>query len=353
MDRPRRTLRPTNRSVQPLTEPVVRPVKRKATPEAIDPQKQLKTLLESAKSDLVALDMHDIINKNTWDMLSDDARRRLAALLPRTAFVDARPSIGADHPSVEDTMAVDDEKDEDAAPDAEVNLAFFTDPHFLAAERTFQDHLYLNWFSEAHCARVEKFKEGIKDGTLAAPWKDQVWDRDNVLPAIQPTSSFPLPHEGSARAGIAAEIKLYVLVKNDIIRVGDIIAYKRCFTLSDVTVEKDAIIHEVHPKTYALTIHALSGTAKDLPAHLLSETPTVDGPQPIQSMTITSPTMLETALLELDGRIDRARRPNGNAWKSFTIWRWRGEGFNPADSRGGRENHGTLFYLRACYSQER
>lgn len=58
MDRPRRTLRQTTRSVQPLTEPVVRPVKRKATPEPIDPQKQLKTLLESAKSDLVALDMH-------------------------------------------------------------------------------------------------------------------------------------------------------------------------------------------------------------------------------------------------------------------------------------------------------
>lgn len=63
--------------------------------------------------------------------------------------------------------------------------------------------------------------------------------------------------------------------------------------------------------------------------------------------------MLETALLELDGRIDRSRRPNGNAWKSFTIWRWRGGGFNPVDSRGGRENRGTLFYLRACYSQER
>lgn len=141
-------------------------------------------------------------------MLSDDARRRLAALLPRTAFVDARPSICADHPSVEDTMAVDEEKSEDAAPDAEVNLAFFTDPHFLAAERTFQDHLYLNWFSEAHCARVEKFKEGIKSGTLAAPWKDQIWERDNGIPAIQSTSSFSLPHESSARAGYVSIIWL-------------------------------------------------------------------------------------------------------------------------------------------------
>ena len=206
-------------------------------------------------------------------MLSDDARRRLAALLPRTAFVDARPSIGSDHPSVEDTLAADDEKAEDPAPDAEVNPLFFTDSHFLAAERTFQDHLYLNWFSEAHCARVEKFKEGVEAGTLAAPWKDQIWERENGIPVIQLSPSCSLPHEGSARAGyvslvflcyrrylntfflsIAAEIKLSVLVKNDIIRAGDIIAYKRCFTLLDVTVERDAIVSQTGLPTGMSTV---------------------------------------------------------------------------------------------------
>jgi hypothetical protein len=44
----------------------------------------------------------------------------------------------------------------------------------------------------------------------------------------------------------AGEIKLSVLVKNGIIRVGDVIAYKRCFTLSDVTVEKDCIVSDTY-----------------------------------------------------------------------------------------------------------
>jgi hypothetical protein len=71
-------------------------------------------------------------------------------------------------------------------------------------------------------------------------------------------------------------------------------------------------------------------------------------------MTITSPTMLETGLLDLDGRIDKTHRPHGNAWKNFTVWRWRAEAeYNPYDARGGRENHGTLFYLRGSYYHER
>jgi len=64
--------------------------------------------------------------------------------------------------------------------------------------------------------------------------------------------------------------------------------------------------------------------------------------------------MLETGLLDLDGRVDRQKRPNGNAWKCFTVWRWRGDPVNMVDDeRGGRENHGTLFYLRSTYYHER
>lgn len=71
------------------------------------------------------------------------------------------------------------------------------------------------------------------------------------------------------------------------------------------------------------------------------------------SLTIISPTMLETALLDIDARVDKARRPNGNAWKAFNVYRYRaGADYNPYDSRGGRELHGALFYLRAEYYSE-
>ena len=65
--------------------------------------------------------------------------------------------------------------------------------------------------------------------------------------------------------------------------------------------------------------------------------------------------MLETGILDLDGRMEKSQRPNGNAWKCFTIWRWRNGSdseYSPYDSRGGRESHGTLFYLRSSFYHE-
>jgi hypothetical protein len=64
--------------------------------------------------------------------------------------------------------------------------------------------------------------------------------------------------------------------------------------------------------------------------------------------------MLETGVLDLDGRIDRSARSVGNAWKSFTVWRWRDDTdvLGLTDERGGRENHGTLFYLRRSHQAE-
>lgn len=126
---------------------------------------------------------------DTWLLLSAEEQANLKTLLPPTAFLGARESIGKDHPSAADEMNVDDEVS------SELNPAFFNDPHFLAACRTFQDHLYLNWFSETHIRKVAKYQQDITDGTMAAPWKDEVWERDNpapVVPNVPLTSSFVL-----------------------------------------------------------------------------------------------------------------------------------------------------------------
>ena len=166
-------------------------------------------------------------------------------------------------------------------------------------------------------------------------------------------------------------MKLYTLAKKGVIRVGDVIAYKRTFATSEV-VEKDIIVgldsfpsvhlfihnpqvQSIHPKTHALTILTQRGSVKFLPPHLLTDPPEHD--PSMLSMTITSPSMLESGLLDTDNRMDRARRPNGNAWKCFTVWRWRrgnagGGIWREGDERGGRENHGTLFYLRGSYYHE-
>ncbi|PPQ67621.1 hypothetical protein CVT26_006831 [Gymnopilus dilepis] len=345
MDRPRRSAR------QPVKAPtlVAPESSQKAKPkpaQEADPEKTFNMLMESSKSDLVSLDMQDIINSHTWSMLSDDARNQLKAFLPPTAFTNYQASLGSDHPSRKDEdadkMSVD-EKHDAGSSQAELNFGFFNDPHFLAATRTFQDHLYLNYFSEAHVAKVGQFEQGIQEGTMAAPWKDEVWYRDNPPPgpSLQDVLS-------NGRAGEAREVKLGTLAKNKVVRVGDVIAYRRAFATSEV-IEKDAIIHSIHPKTFALTMLTRSGPHRDLPQELLTPKPS-EPAQPPLSMEITSLSMLETGLLDTDGRMEKSRRPNGNAWKCFTVWRFRpGAEYNPYDSRGGRENHGTMFYLRGSF----
>ena len=83
----------------------------------------------------------------------------------------------------------------------ELNPSIFNDPHFLAAAHTFQDHLYSNWLSGAHAEKVRLFQDGIRDGSLAAPWKDEVWERDH--PAVSETPA-PLANEGGPESGARA-----------------------------------------------------------------------------------------------------------------------------------------------------
>ncbi|KAF5378158.1 hypothetical protein D9615_007616 [Tricholomella constricta] len=292
--------------------------------------------------------LKDLINAASWNMLSPDSQQALKVLLPPTAIVGFRTVIDPDHPSAADSMSVDEPA---ASSSGEVDTAVFTDSHFLAAAHTLQDHIYSDWMSESHVQKVKKYEEGIRNGTMSAPWKDEVWEQNNT--STRPSAPANFASESGARAGEAAEVKLVTLAKNDVLRVGDIIALKRNFLGLDLIVEKDAIIQAIHPKTHALTVLFEPGMTKHLPAQLLAPEP-AEPSAPTQVACITSPTQLETALLDNDGRIERARRPNGNAWKCMTVWRWRGEPMgDTGDGRWGRENHGTLFYLRGTYYHER
>ncbi|KAJ7931289.1 Asx homology domain-containing protein [Mycena leptocephala] len=283
---PRRSNRkpkPTQREAIPVAENV--PSKRKAKDD-VNPAEQLRFMLQNPKSRLTKMIyLCDLINANSWNMLSPDSQSRLAALLPPTAFPSFQPlSVRPSRSS-----RIDE------------HTSLFTDAHFLAAAHTLQDHIYSNWLSDTHVEKVKKYEQGIKDGSLAAPWKDEVWERDNQKEESRATSH---ANSSSTRAGEAAELKLVDLAKSSVLREGDILAYKRNFTNLDIIVEKDVIW-----------------------------------------------------ILDVDGQVDRTKRPNGNAWKSLTLWRWTGDSLEYSlannERRGGREDHGTLFYLRACYYQDR
>lgn len=64
-------------------------------------------------------------------------------------------------------------------PDA-LDPMFFSDSHFLAALRTFQDHLHSGWLTEDHRVKIDKYRAGIESGTMHAAWKDDAWSQSQV-----------------------------------------------------------------------------------------------------------------------------------------------------------------------------
>jgi hypothetical protein len=112
----------------------------------------------------------------------------------------------------------------------------------------------------SHKQDVEKYLQGVRDGTMHAAWKDHVWERDHVE-EVEEQSITSSPRSRS-RAGYvlhdqsshiksnlacrdAKDMKLTDLVKSGSVQVGDILVYKRVFALSSLTVEKDVIVCSV------------------------------------------------------------------------------------------------------------
>lgn len=174
----------------------------------------------------------------------------------------------------------------------------------------------------------------------------------------------------------AKEIRIIDLLKSGAIQVGDILVYKRHFSLLHLTVEKDVMVrsfhflHSVqwhspikqvtsyHPNSQSFEILLAPGTTQYLPQSvLLSPDPeNVELPenQRLLTMTITTASSLDNGILDVDARVDKAHRPNGNAWKTLSVWKRRpNDEFDVFTERGPRENAGTLFYLRDCYYHDR
>lgn len=122
----------------------------------------------------------DLINADTWNLLSPDSRVHLSTLLPPTAFLEFQPSIGPDHPASTRMDATVRETSDGSDPvSGFVDPSLFTDPHFLAAAHTFQDHIFSGWLTESHLEKFKRYEQGVMDGSLAAPWKDEVWEKEN------------------------------------------------------------------------------------------------------------------------------------------------------------------------------
>lgn len=145
-------------------------------------------------------------------MLSPESQTMLKTLLPPTAFRGYQPVLEPSHPSAVDSMVVD--QPTNGLSSDTLDNSVFTDPHFLAAAHTFQDHIYSDWLSDAHVEKVRQFEAGVRDGTLSAPWKDETWEKNNkatVPPmAEKGVASSSSMMELSTRAGYDTYICYYL-----------------------------------------------------------------------------------------------------------------------------------------------
>lgn len=70
---------------------------------------------------------------------------------------------------------------QDCTP-ATLDPSIFNSPFFLSAAHTFQDHLYSGILGKKAQGEAEKFEQGVRDGTMHADWKDEVWEREQAIP---------------------------------------------------------------------------------------------------------------------------------------------------------------------------
>ncbi|KAH9946585.1 Asx homology domain-containing protein [Amylocystis lapponica] len=406
--RPRRSTRqPAKAPVTITTEEPTTPAAGKRPRKTQDTEKasadKLQDLLTSKKSKLTKIDISDVLNYHNFLDLSPQAQQRLVSLLPPTAFSTFRPSVPPTHidyrvpissSSSEDDMEVDlpPEAGSSAQPPgpqlhqqerstASLDPAIFTSPFFLSAAHTFQDHLYLGWFGQKAQDEVAQFEQGVRDGSLRAEWKDEVWVRD---------------HPAGQNRG--RPLDLTALVKRGLLQEGDVLSYMREFPQLGLVVEKDLLVRPdppdvvisltrghhaqidtVYARSKTLVVLLSPGATRSLAPSLLVAGAQVTDEHVLSMEDIADPGVLENGILDVDGRVSKAERqaagagapphgPSGsnavpsahaashNAWRSFTVWRWREEMRDAVDmqavqERGGRERFGTLFYLRACCSE--
>ncbi|KAI0308899.1 Asx homology domain-containing protein, partial [Amylostereum chailletii] len=354
------------------------------------PEDRLCFFLQDPKSPFVRVDMPDIINAGTWAALPASSRAKLAKLLPPTAFSDHISMVEPSHPS--QRWKNDEETQETCAgPSSSFRDATQTwssdghESHFLAAMRTWQDHLYTGWLTDAHMEKVRVFEESIRAGRTHVPWKDEVWERehreeeeggqvDEVVVGGGGTKGKGKGRGAYLRLSLsfkwrvdlvgcyreAREWRLQHLSKSGVIQAGDVLSYSRHFVLQGITVEKDVLVERIHSRTHALSILAPSHSSQFLPMHILVDPPITppEDETSLRASEVTSPSQLETVILDLDGRVPRAERPHGNAWKVISVWRQREGAMDEMEvdvqglERGGRRKLGTLFYLRGSCVRE-
>jgi hypothetical protein len=175
------------------------------------------------------------------------------------------------------------------------------------------------------------------------------------------------------------------LIHHRLVSEGDIITYKRSFPQLDESIEKDIYVRygllltsnaaDDHIQVFSahsrsgLVIVLPPGSTASLPPSMVGSNPTPRDSSNLQQTSVQSLEELENTVLDIDGRVPRSERVTSNVndvWKRFSVWKQTARLVEEYDAleaiavsfqdseaalnpRGGRENRGTMFYLRGAY----
>ncbi|KAG8882998.1 hypothetical protein FRB97_007371 [Tulasnella sp. 331] len=277
---------------------------------------KLDYLLSDPKSKLCYMEITEVINANTWSMLSEDARNRLSALLPPTSFWNFMSEVDPSHPSRSSKVnrSAEDRMEVDYLPRSAAFLKddFMSCQFLHAATNQFQDHIFSSYFTEEHHKKVEAFQQALKDGSAHVPWKDDAWAQDhgeddvsqpttavqgsskrNVMTANNDRCDYPPSLSICELNTLVATLSPYSvlfpslreLAAHEYLRVGDVISYNRAFgkLRHSVTVKKDLLVQSIDPDslsvTFLLAPSSLTSLGDDIvtfPSMILPTIPTTN-----------------------------------------------------------------------------
>ncbi|KAL7266557.1 hypothetical protein RUND412_010892 [Rhizina undulata] len=259
-------------------------------------------LISNPKSKLASGNLFTILNKEVWDLLSEEDQQEALKFLP-------------EHDKVYEP--VDASKiSEDIQPKARLADNFWeANVYFKEGVHNFQTNLSEGRYDPDFLAEADRAK-ALRDSGACEDFKNQqfelFWGQKQQIPR-------------GAIAGEASRVKVQTLAKHNFLKEGDVWSYRRTFQGYDEAVEKDIILISIDPKDYSFTFAYPPGTHQYTSA---------ERPDKIISNVI-SMGALETVILKEDGRGPESP-PNGNAFKVFRIKR-------------AAQDIGSLFEVRADF----
>ncbi|GBB94604.1 hypothetical protein RclHR1_02390010 [Rhizophagus clarus] len=267
----------------------------------------LQKIFTDPKSMLAKKQLKTLFNFHIYNNFSDDQKSRLLKLLPNCDLVPIASDNGdpIDTPRIEReyiAAGLDSYEPGISEPVNELDpkkvcprFDFWLSDSFKDARWWFQTSIKYGYNTkngvDTQWNNLEKFKTEVPKN-----WKNDDYEQEWGIGLSEKIGKKQI-------AGDSAQISLPEMTKAQIIRLDDTLKYKRQFKNVGITVLMDLKVVAINKSNGHLQLKLFKGEQNKI----------IDD--------IHNPTRLENEVLDFDGRIAKSSRPNGNAFKNFSIVR--------------------------------